>query len=73
MLAYGIYPSQLIRYAYCSSNYNEVLSCHRALFTELLSQHCKVNHLSKKFYGRHSDLIGQYKKNVRQMLANSAN
>ena len=33
--------------------------------TRLLSQGYKVNHLSntfKKFYGRHTDLVGQYKK-----------
>ena len=41
--------------------------CHR-----LLSQHCKVNHLSntfKKFYGRYNDLVGKYKKHVCQMFA----
>ena len=34
----------------------------------------KVNRLSntfKKFYGRHTDLVGQYKKNVFQMFADS--
>ena len=39
--------------------------------TRLLSQGYKVNRLSntfKKFYGRHMDLFGQYKKNVCQML-----
>ena len=38
----------------------------------LLSQGYKVNRLSntfKKFYGRHTDLVGQYKKNVCQMFA----
>ena len=36
----------------------------------LLSQGYKVNRLSntfKKFYGRHTDLVGEYKKNVCQM------
>ena len=49
-------------------------SCHRALVTRLLSQGYKVNRLSntfKKFYGRHTDLVGQYKKNVCQMFADS--
>ena len=48
--------------------------CHRALVTKLLSQGCKVNRLSntfKKFYGRHTDLVGHYKKNVCQMFADS--
>ena len=40
----------------------------------LLSQGYKVNRLSntfKKFYGRHTDLVGQYKKSVCQMFADS--
>ena len=41
---------------------------------KLLSQGYKINHFSntfKKFYGRHTDLDGQYKKNVCQMFADS--
>ena len=65
--AYGVYASQLIHYACCSSNYGDFLLHHKALVTRLLSQGYKVNRLSntfKKFYGRHTDLVGQYKKNV---------
>ena len=72
--AYGVYAPQLIRYARCCSNYSDFLSCHRALVTRLLSQGYKVNRLSsafKKFYRRHTDLVGQYKKNVCQMFADS--
>ena len=72
--AYGVYASQLICYARCCSNYNDFLLRHRDLVTRLLSQGYKVNHLSntfKKFYGRHTDLVEQYKKNVCQMFANS--
>ena len=42
--------------------------------TRLLSQGYKVNRLSntfKKSYGRYTDLVGQYKKNVCQMFADS--
>ena len=63
--AYGVYASQPIRYTRCYSNYSDFLSRHRALVTRLLSQGYKVNRLSntfKKFYGRHTDLVGQYKK-----------
>ena len=70
--AYCVYASQLIRYACCCSNDSDFLSCHRALVTRLLSQGYKVNHLSntfRKFYGRHTNLVGQYKKNVFQMFA----
>ena len=63
--AYGVYASQLVRYARCCSNYFDFLIRHRALVKRLLSQGYKVNRLSntfKKFYGRHTDLVGQYKK-----------
>ena len=72
--AYDVYASQLIRYAGCCSNYSDILLRHRALVTTLLSQGYKVNRLSntfKKFYGRHTDLVGQYEKNVCQMFADS--
>ena len=72
--AYGVYASQLIRYACCCSNYSEFLSFHRALVARLLLQGYKVNRLSntfKKLYGRHTNLVGQYKKNVCQMFADS--
>ena len=72
--AYGVYASQLICYVRCCSNYSDFLSRHRALVTRLLSQGYKVHRLSntfKKFYGRHTDLVGQYKKNVCQMFADS--
>ena len=72
--AYGVYASQLVHYARCCSNYSDSLLRHRALVTILLSQGYKVNCLSntyKKFYGRHTDLVGKYKKNVYQMFADS--
>ena len=72
--AYGVHASQLVRYARCCSSYSDFLIRHRALVKSLLSQGYKVNRLSntfKKFYGRHTDLVGQYKKNVCQMFADS--
>ena len=72
--AYGVYASQLIHYFRCCSNYSDYLLCHRAPVTRLLSHGYKSNRLSntfKKFYGRHTDLVGQYKKNVCQMFADS--
>ena len=65
--AYGVYAFQLIRYARCCLDYSDLLSRHRVLVTRLLSQGYKVNRLAntfKKFYDRHTDLVGQYKKNV---------
>ena len=69
---YGVYASQLIRNALCCSNYSDFLSRHRALVKRLLSQGYKINRLFntfKKFYGRHTDLVGQYKNNICQMFA----
>ena len=71
---YGVHAFQLICYAHCCSNYSDLLSRHRVLVTRLLSEGYKVNRLSntfKKFYGRHTDLVGQYKKNVCQMFVDS--
>ena len=59
---------------HCCSNYSDFLSSRRALVTRLLSQCYKVNRLSntfKKYYGRHTDLVGQYRKDVCQMFADS--
>ena len=61
-IAHGVYVSQLIHYALCCSNYSDFLSRHMALVTRFLPQGYKVNRLSntfKKFYGRHTDLVGQ--------------
>ena len=65
---------QLIRYARRCSNYSDFLPRHRALVARLLSEGYKVNCLSnkfEKFHGRHTDIVGQYKKNVCQMFTDS--
>ena len=72
--AYGVYASQLIHHARCCSNCSDFLLYPRALMTRFLSQGYKVNCLSntfKTFYGRHTDLVGQYKRNVSQVFADS--
>ena len=51
-----------------------IVTFYHALVTRLLSPGYKVNCLSKtfkKFYGRHTDLVGQYNKSVCQMFADS--
>ena len=56
------------------SNYDDFLSRQRPLVTRLLSKGYKCNRLSntfKKFYGRHTDLVGRYKKSVCQMFDDS--
>ena len=70
--ANGVYASQLFHYAGCCSNYSDFFLRHKALVTRLLLKSYKVNRLSntfKKFYGRYTDLVRQYKKNVCQMFA----
>ena len=54
---YGVYASQLIRYARCCSNYSDFLLRHRALVTILLSQGYKVNRLSNTLRNSVADTL----------------
>ena len=65
-LAYGVYASQLIHCDRCCSNYSDFFIMPQDPSDKTSITGYKVNHLSnkfKKFYGRHTDLVGQYKKN----------
>ena len=55
--AYGVYASQLIRYARCCSNYSDFLLRFRALVSRLLSQGYKVNRLSNTFKNSMADAL----------------
>ena len=69
--AYGVYVSQLIRYARASSAYSDFLVRSRLLTSKLLGQgyNCfKLITTFKKFYGRHYDLIGKYQFSVTHMV-----
>ena len=58
--AYGVYVSQLIRYARACSNYQDFMERGKVLTTKLLSQGYKKTKLLatlKKFCGRHHDLV----------------
>ena len=72
---YGVYASQLICYARCCSNYSEFLSRHRVLSDKTSFCHRVTKLIVCPTYLRNSmantDLIGQYKKNVCQMFADS--
>ena len=60
--SYGVYISQLIRYARCCSYYDDFGYRHKLLVNRLLSQGYEVKRLRnsfKKFYGRYPDLIGK--------------
>ena len=59
--SYGVYISQLIRYARCCSYYDDFGYRHKLLVDSLLSRGYEVKRLRnsfKKFYGRYPDLIG---------------
>ena len=69
--AYGVYVSQLIRYARASSAYSDFLVRSRLLTGKLLGQGYKRFKLIttfKKFYGRHYNLIGKFQHSVTHMV-----
>ena len=69
--AYGVFISQLIRYARACSSYECFILRARRLFTKLLKQGYLVERLKssfRKFYGRYGDLIQQYEVTLSRML-----
>ena len=72
--SYGVYISQLIRYARCCSHYDDFRYRHKCLVDRLLSQGYKALRLEKsfkKFYGRYQDLIEKYRRSVSAMVSDS--
>ena len=72
--SYGVYISQLIRYARCCSHYDDFRYHHKCLVDRLLSQGYKALRLEKsfkKFYGRYQDLIEKYQRSVNAMVSDS--
>ena len=70
--SYGVYISQLIRYARCCSHYDDFRYRHKCLVDRLLSQGYKALRLEKsfkKFYGRYQDLIDKYRRSVNAMVS----
>ena len=69
--AYGVYISQLIRYARACSDYPDFLKRHRNLLHKLLSQGFIKSRLVtflKKFIGRYSDLIDKYSVSISSFI-----
>ena len=61
--AYGVYISQLIRYARACSNYSDFLERHKHLRTRLLSQEYEEMRLKRsltKFFFKYQDLVEKY-------------
>ena len=72
--SYGVYISQLIRYARCCSHSDDFRYRHKCLVDRLLSQGYKALRLEKsfnKFYGRYQDLIEKYRRSVNAMVSDS--
>ena len=61
--AYGVFVSQLIRYARSSTNYSDFVKRSSKLVKKLKNQGFSLTRLRnsfKKFYGRHHDIITKY-------------
>ena len=72
--SYGVYISQLIRYARCCSHYDDFIYRHKCLADRLLSQGyiaLRLEKSFKKFYGRYQDLIEKFQRSVREMVNDS--
>jgi hypothetical protein len=69
--AYGVYISQLIRYARASNNYSDFLKCHLHLRNRLLDQGYKKIRLIrslKKFIFRYQDLVEIYSVSAEKII-----
>ena len=69
--AYGVFISQLIRYARACSSYECFILRAARLSSELLRQGYVMERLEsslRKFYGRYGDLIKHYEVSLSQML-----
>ena len=69
--AYGVYVSQLIRYARACSTYEQFIMRGKLLTNKLLKQEYQELRLKsslRKFYGRYNDLISIYNISLSQML-----
>ena len=69
--AYGVFVSQLIRYARASSLYEDFIMRNQLLTSKLLKQGFTRNRLIatfKKFYGRQSVLVDRFKVSVTNII-----
>ena len=71
---YGVYISELIRYASCCLHYGDFGYRHKLLVDRLLSQGYEVKRLRnsfKKIYGRYPDLNRKYQRLMKDKIADS--
>ena len=72
--SYGVYISQLIRYARCFSNYDDFRYRQKCLMDQLLSQGYTALRLEKSFKkcnGRYQNLIEKYQRSAKEMVNDS--
>ena len=72
--SYGVFISQLIRYARCCSYYDDYGYRHKLLVDRLLSQCYEVKrprNSLKTFQGKYPDLIRKCQRSVKDMMADS--
>ena len=72
--SYGVYISQLIRFARVSSNVKYFNCRNKALTAKLLKQGYRYHKLRKafsEFYRRHSELVEKYNVSLRKLLKTS--
>ena len=72
--AYGVYISQLIRYARASSNYSDFLKRHLHLRNRLLDQgykHIRLIRSLKKFIFRYQDLVEIYSVSAEKIISDA--
>ena len=72
--SYGVYISQLIRFARASSNLNDFNYRHKALTAKLLRhgyRYFKLRKAFSKFYCRHSALVEKYSVSLKTLLQHS--
>ena len=69
--SYGVYVSQLIRFARVSSHVTDFNTCNKLLTAKLLNQGYRYHKLRKafsKFYRRHSDLVSKFNVGLKSLL-----
>ena len=69
--SYGVYISQLIRFARVSSHVDDFYTCNRVLTAKLLRQGYRYHKIRKtfsKFYRRHFDIVSKYNDGLKTLL-----
>ena len=72
--SYGVFISQLIRYARCCSYYDDFKHRDNMLVERFVSQgyrYERLRNLFKRFYGRYQDLIVKYQRSVSDIVRDS--